>query len=138
MAAFEPRPEAQSITKGDRWPTPDVTELEGMISEVIELGPMVLARHRLEAGFDSRPLYKGLPHDMCPCEHWCYLTRGKLRYLLADGQELNVEAGQAFHLPPGHLAEVLQPAELLELTDTAAYRSKAAHLTMRIASQLDE
>jgi hypothetical protein len=51
-----------------------------MESHVTDMGDMVCARHRIPAGFDSTPLYRGLPHDMCPCEHWCYLAAGKLRY----------------------------------------------------------
>ena len=46
----------------------------------MEEGGRTLARHLLTAGFDSAPLYRGLPDDMCPCEHWCYLARGELRF----------------------------------------------------------
>ena len=57
-----------------------------MTSEVlVEEGGMTLVRHTVPAGFDSAPLYRGLPDDMCPCEHWCYLARGELRYRFADG-----------------------------------------------------
>ena len=75
-----------------------------MKSEVlVEEGGMTLVRHRIPAGFDSAPLYRGLPDDMCPCEHWCYLARGELRYRFAD-------------------------AELIELTRSEEYRRKAEHL----------
>jgi hypothetical protein len=66
---------------------------------------------------------------MCPCEHWCYLARGELRYRFADGgAELTVTAGDAFHVRCGHLADVLADAELIELTPSEEYRRKAEHL----------
>jgi hypothetical protein len=100
-----------------------------MESEVlVEEGGMTLARHRLAAGFDSSPLYRGLPDDMCPCQHWCYLAQGELRYRFADGGELHVREGDAFHLPAGHLADVLADAELIELSRSEEYRRKAEHL----------
>lgn len=95
---------------------------------LVEEGGMTLARHTVPAGFDSAPLYRGLPDDMCPCEHWCYLARGELRYRFADGGELHVHAGDAFHVRGGHLADVLADAELIELTRSDEYRRKAEHL----------
>jgi hypothetical protein len=98
-------------------------------SEVlVEQGGMTLVRHRIPAGFDSSPLYQGLPGDMCPCEHWCYLARGELRYRFADGGELHAREGDAFHLRAGHLADVLADAELIELTRSGEYRRKSEHL----------
>jgi hypothetical protein len=49
-----------------------------METRVIEMGEMVCARHRIPAGFDSAPLYRGRPDDMCPREHWCHLTRAEV------------------------------------------------------------
>jgi hypothetical protein len=100
-----------------------------MRSEVlVEEGGMTLVRHTIPAGFDSSPLYRGLPDDMCPCEHWCYLVRGELRYRFADGGEQEVRAGDAFHVRGGHLADALADAELIELTRSEEYRRKAEHL----------
>jgi hypothetical protein len=95
---------------------------------IVEEGGMTLARHSVPAGFDSAPLYRGLPDDMCPCEHWCYLVRGEMLYRFADGGELRVGAGDAFHIRGGHLADVLADAELIELTRSDEYRRKAEHL----------
>jgi hypothetical protein len=95
---------------------------------LVEEGGMVLARHTVTAGFDSAPLYRGLPDDMCPCEHWCYLESGELRYRFAVGGELLARAGDAFHLRGGHIADVLADAVLIELTRADEYRRKAEHL----------
>lgn len=113
------------------WEEAERTQLGEMISETIELAGMVAARHRIPAGFDSAPLYRGLPDDRCPCEHWCYLAKGKLRYLFADGETLTATAGDAFHVRAGHLADVLEDAELIEFTPVEDYRRKAAHLARR-------
>jgi hypothetical protein len=110
------------------WKGARVERLGGMRSEILELGEMTMARHTVPAGFDSSPHYRGLPDDMCPCEHWCYLARGELRYRFADGGEQLAREGDAFRVRGGHLVDVLADAELIELTRSEDYRRKAAHL----------
>jgi hypothetical protein len=114
-----------------RWRGAQRSRIGEMESQVLELGEMVCARHLVPAGFDSTPFYRGLPDDMCPCEHWCYLVRGRLRYRFADGETREVEAGEAFHVRAGHLADVLEDAELIEFTRAEDYRRKAEHLARR-------
>jgi len=114
-----------------RWEEAEITRIGDFESQLLDLGEMVCVRHLIPAGFDSAPLYRGLPHDMCPCEHWCYLATGRLRYRFADGDTLTVEAGEAFHLAPAHLADALEDSELIELTRAAEYRRKAEHLVKR-------
>jgi predicted ester cyclase len=116
------------VVRDDRESWPERSEPGEMESQILELGEMVCVRYRIPAGFDSAPLYRGLPDDMCPCEHWCYLVRGALRYRFSDGDTTDVRAGDAFHLKAGHLADVLEDAELIEFTRTEDYRRKAAHL----------
>lgn len=111
-----------------RWEKAESSRIDGMETQLLELGEMVCARHLLPSGFDSAPLYRGLPDDMCPCEHWCYLVSGRLTYRFSDGGELELSAGEAFHLRPGHLAEVLEDAELIEFTRAGDYHRKAEHL----------
>jgi hypothetical protein len=110
------------------WEEADTTRIGGLQTQILEMGEMVCARHLVSAGFDSAPLYRGLPDDMCPCEHWGYLVRGRLVYRFSDEGELEVAAGEAFHVRSGHLAEVLEDAELIELTRASDYRRKAEHL----------
>jgi hypothetical protein len=111
-----------------RWEEGETSRIGGFETQLLELGEMVCARHLIPAGFDSAPLYKGLPDDMCPCEHWCYLVRGRMTYRFSDGEEIEVAAGEAFHLRAGHLAEVPEDAELIEFTRADAYRRKAENL----------
>lgn len=111
-----------------KWNEAQKSRTGEMESQVLEMGEMVCARHLVPAGFDSAPLYRGLPDDMCPCEHWCYLTRGRLRYRFADGKTQEFETGDAFHVCAGHIADVLEDAELIEFTRAEDYRRKAEHL----------
>jgi hypothetical protein len=110
------------------WEEASVIRFDGMVSETKELGAMTVARHSIRRGFDSAPLYRGLPDDLCPCEHWVYLASGELRYRFADGDELALRAGEAAHVRGGHLAEVGAESVLIELTPTEQHRRKAAHL----------
>jgi hypothetical protein len=34
---------------------------------------------RLPAGADLRPATTGLPDDLCPCPHWGYMIKGRVR-----------------------------------------------------------
>jgi hypothetical protein len=113
------------------WEDARVRRIGEMETRELELGEMVCARHSIPAGFDSAPYYRGLPDDMCPCEHWCYLARGRLRYRFADGEAREFEAGDAFGVRAGHLAEALEDAELIEFTRGEDYRRKAEHLSHR-------
>jgi len=51
------------------WAEAEISRIDGLESQVLAMGEMVCARHLIPAGFDSAPLYRGLPDDMCPCEH---------------------------------------------------------------------
>lgn len=71
---------------------------------------------------DGTPLLKGLPNDSCNCPHWGYVLKGRMTYHIDGGEDVVVEAGDAFYLPPGHVPVVeagtefvqFSPAELLE------------------------
>lgn len=94
---------------------------------VTEMGGMTVAFYRIRKGFDPAPQYRGLPDDMCPCTHWGYLTKGRIRMRTGNGEEI-IEAGQAFHLEPGHLGEILEDTEMVEFTPTDEYRKKSEHV----------
>ena len=40
---------------------------------------------RLPAGADLRPATKGLQDDLCPCPHWGYMIKGRVRMHTRDG-----------------------------------------------------
>jgi hypothetical protein len=67
---------------------------------------------------DHTPLMQGLPDDRCQCPHWSYVVKGRVTYRLAD-HDLVVEAGDAFHLPPGHIPVANEPGtEIIQFSPT--------------------
>lgn len=87
----------------------------GMEIRSIEAGSMYVGFERWPSG-RVESLFDGLPGRMCQAEHWGYTLKGKWRVRTSQGDHL-VEAGQAYHLPRGHmLLEVLEPIEVVEFT----------------------
>jgi len=69
-------------------------------------------------GFDFTPALKGLPHDMCCCEHWGMIMKGAMDIVTADGQSLSLKQGQGFHLLPGHFPTFPEDCAFFEYTPT--------------------
>jgi hypothetical protein len=69
----------------------------------------------LPAGTDPAPVLKGLPHDLCPCPHWGYVLKGRIRVAYAEGEEI-LRAGDLFYLPPGHTPLVEEDTEFVEFS----------------------
>ena len=64
---------------------------------------------------DMRPLLRGLPDDLCPCEHWGYVVRGQVTFTFADHVEV-FEAGDAFRVLPGHSPSTVADTEWVIFT----------------------
>jgi hypothetical protein len=90
-------------------------EYEGRMTQ---LGDHVVAFESMPAQFppDPEAIWRGLPDDHCQCDHWGYLFSGSFRVMLSDGSEFVVNAGEAYHLPPGHRVQTIEPVELLEFS----------------------
>lgn len=54
---------------------------------------------RLPAGADLRPATKGLANDLCPCPHWGYMLKGRVRMHTLDGHQ-DFAGGEAFYWAP--------------------------------------
>ena len=67
------------------------------------------------AGTDFGPLLQGLPDDLCPCPHWGYVMKGRLKIEYADGEE-TLRAGDVYYLPPGHTGVAEEDTEFLEIS----------------------
>ena len=97
-----------------------------------ELEPMVLGEYEgrsvdsggIRIAFESMPAqfppdespFKGLPDDRCQCDHWGYLFKGSFRVSYKDAPDEVVNAGEAYHLRPGHFVQTIEPVELIELS----------------------
>jgi hypothetical protein len=89
-----------------------------------DLRAMVIS---LPAGTDLAPLLKGLPNDLCPCPHWGYVIKGRIRVRYADGEE-TLQAGDLFYLPPGHTPLVEEDTEFVEFSRPAEFQPVLEHL----------
>ena len=66
---------------------PIVVSADGVEIRASETGELTTALVRLAKGHDARPLFKGLPGDLCQCPHWGYVISGTLRVWTADGSD---------------------------------------------------
>ena len=89
-----------------------------------DLRAMVIS---LPAGTDLAPLLQGLPGDLCPCPHWGYVVKGRIRVRYAEGEE-TLRAGDLFYLPPGHTPLVEEDAEFVEFSRPAEFQPVLDHL----------
>jgi hypothetical protein len=67
---------------------------------------------------DLAPLFRGLPHDQCQCEHMGYVIKGKLAFRSAEGEE-TFEGGDAYYVGPGHTPILYAGTEVVEFSPTA-------------------
>ena len=67
------------------------------------------------AGTDFGPLLKGQPNDRCPCPHWGYVLKGRLKIQSEVGEEI-LRAGDVYYLPAGHTGVAVEDTEFLEVS----------------------
>ena len=79
-------------------------------------------------GFDFGPALKGLPHDMCCCEHWGVVTKGRMDIVTHDGQSMSLGAGQAIHLLPGTCRRFPEDCAFYEFTPSDQADRLFAHI----------
>lgn len=91
-------------------------------SRTLQIGNMTVAFERWKAGTDTRPLYADLPGGVCSANHYGYVLKGRARLLTEAGEEI-LEAGQAYHMPPGHNVVIEEDSEIVEFTPVEADRA---------------
>ena len=80
-------------------------------------GGMTVAFEHAEAGQDTSAMVKGLPDDRCQAPHWGFLFTGRAVVDYGDRTE-TIEAGQAYHIAPGHRITFEADSDALEFTPT--------------------
>ena len=89
---------------------PKVSKTTASRTEDIGIGTMsqdFIAGHEVsflsfrERG-DLAPLLKGLPGDMCCSHHWGFVSAGQITFTHRDGRTETFNAGDVFHVEPGH------------------------------------
>jgi hypothetical protein len=93
-----------------------------------EAGDMTVSFIRFRKGTDLGPALAGLPDDLCPCPHWGYMLKGRLKMKTRNGDEV-YEAGQAFYWPPGHAPSALEDCEYVDFSPTQQFAAVIRHLT---------
>jgi hypothetical protein len=66
---------------------------------------------------DLSPLFRGLPDDRCQLPRWGYVLAGRVTFRF-DGREESYEAGDAYYVPPGHIAIHHAGGEIVEFSPT--------------------
>ncbi len=86
----------------------------------------------LPAGADLRGATRGLPDDLCPCPHWGYMLKGRVRMHTTEGHQ-DFAAGQAFYWSSGHAPEALEDSEYVDFSPTEEFRKVIDHITANAA-----
>jgi hypothetical protein len=87
----------------------------------VESGDVTVEFGRVERAIDPTPLFRGLPDDMCQCRHQGYVVSGQLTFK-TKGDPLEVIAGEAFDIAPGHIPVTAGSCEWVQFTATADQR----------------
>ncbi len=87
----------------------------------VESGDFTVEFGRLDGAIDLTPLFRGLPDDMCQCRHLGYVIRGQFIFNTKDGP-VEVAAGEAFDISPGHIPLPQPGCEWVLFTATAEQR----------------
>jgi len=97
--------------------------IKGVEMRTVRIGDdIVLMRVQCDAGTDFGPACAGLPHDACPCEHFGYVVSGHMDITTHEGQSFAYQAGDAFHLMPGHMPSFPVATEWLDYSPTHQVR----------------
>ena len=107
---------------------PIAIEGDGVELRMRPEGALTVAFVRLPAGADLRPATAGLPDDLCPCPHWGYMLKGRVRMHTTDGHQ-DFVAGEAFYWGPGHAPEALEDSEYVDFSPTHEFQRVIDHIT---------
>jgi hypothetical protein len=120
--------EGGAMTGISRQDAPVAIEGDGVELRMREIGgDLTTAFVRLPKGADLRPALAGLPGDLCPCPHWGYLLKGRLKMWTKDGEHV-YEAGHAFYWAPGHAPEALEDCEYVDFSPTQQFNDVINHI----------
>ena len=108
---------------GGRWP------LCGAGFSSVQWGDLEVGYTVTEAG-DQTWVYRGLPGSVCPCSHYGYMFKGRLRcrYPGSDWPDEVAEAGDVYFFRSGHVLIYEEPSEVLELNPAAALQLLMDHV----------
>jgi hypothetical protein len=106
---------------------PIALEAEGVEVRATEVGELTVGWFHLARDVDLGPALAGLPDDMCPCPHWGYLIKGRLRMRTAQGDR-EYCAGEAFYWAPGHVPVAVEECEYVDFSPTRDLAKVVEHI----------
>ena len=108
---------------GGRWPAC------GQGFRSAQWGDMVVGYTTTGIG-NHAALYDGLPGAVCPCPHYGFVFKGRIRcaYPGTNWPDEVAEAGQAYFFPAGHTLSYEEETEALELNPASALHVLMDHI----------
>ena len=106
----------------------DVRKFDGGRMDVVRVGGSSIGRGVFEPGWRwSEKMRPILGVDSCPLSHIGYVVQGRMHFRMDDGVELEVGAGEAIHVSPGHDAWTVgdEQCVILEIRSAASYGQPA-------------
>ena len=114
------------MAKASKQTTPITMDFEIAEDRSCELNDYTVNFVTIRQDNDLAPLLATLPEGRCQCPHWGVVTKGRMIVRYADHEEV-IEAGDAFHMAPGHTPAadagtefvMFSPTDLLAITEAA-------------------
>ena len=121
--------------RGSNADVPVAMEALGAVIREAEWGEMNVGLESYQAGVDSAPIFKGLPDDRCPCPHWGYVVKGRIRVRYKDREEI-LRAGDAYYLAPGHTTLFEEDTAVVEFSPKGEYQKTLEVAARNIAAMV--
>lgn len=115
---------------------PKTMESKELVIQEAEWGDMHIGYETYNEATDLGPLLKGLPDNRCQSAHWGYVIKGRMLIKYKDHEE-TINSGDAYYLPPGHIAVIEAGTEIIEFSPKEEY-SKTMEVVERNLASMPE
>ena len=115
--------EVKSFNNPDEVRTPPKTKIE-----VVKVGDSTVMRATFEPGWKWSECIKPIAGtNSCQAPHVNYVISGRMKVVMDDGTEMEMGAGDAADIPPGHDAWVIgnEPCVAIDFAAGKVYAKKA-------------
>lgn len=105
---------------------PIAAEKPGFIGRWTEMGAHHFAYQSAAAGSNLDAMLAVFDDGACPVEHWGYVFSGRVRIEFVDGTKEILEAGDAFHVAPGHRPTMIEDTVMLQVSRASEHEALVA------------
>jgi hypothetical protein len=113
--------------RGSRDDLPTTFQAGAAYTRETEWGDMNVLFEANPGGSDATELLKAFPDGRCPCPHWGYVLKGRIRVKYADHDEI-LNPGDAYYMAPGHIPITEEDSEIVEFSPRVEYQQRLAVL----------